>query len=104
MSKWMKWIALAALLLFLTGCRTVSSATVKVTNKGDVKIQVNISGSIMQIGPGQTGTFDFTWDGRNPSIVQLLAYPVGDPNNFQAQTLELNHGDVLSIDIKLTGN
>jgi len=99
----LKWILLAILLLSLIGCRTTSEATVKVTNTGDVQIHVNISGSVMLIGPGQTGTFDFSWDGRGPVIVTLLAYPVNDPSNRRTQTLELSHGDVITLDIKITG-
>jgi hypothetical protein len=101
MSKKIQWIVLALLLLCLIGCRKTSAAIVQVTNKGAVQIHVNLSDSIMLIGPGLTGTFSFTWDGRGAATVLLLAYPVNDSSNSQTQTLELNNGDEIKVDINI---
>jgi hypothetical protein len=104
MIKQIKWIVLAALLLWPSGCKKTSEATVKVYNESEMQIHVNIADSIMLIGPGLTGTFAFNWDGGGSIIVAMVAYPVGKPSNYQTQTVELNNGEVVTLNVKFTSD
>ena len=61
----MKWLVLAAVLLWLAGCTHNSEAKVNVVNKGTLTSYVSISYSTLRlIAPGQTDTFTLSWPGR----------------------------------------
>jgi outer membrane biogenesis lipoprotein LolB len=100
MNKQIKWIVLAMVLLWLTGCTHTSEAKVNVFNKGDLRTYLSISYSSSQINPGQTETFTLTWPGRDEMRVNMLSFPVGQPERSQNLDLKLNDGDDITVNVE----
>lgn len=104
MKKSIKWLVLATVLLWLTGCTRNSEAKVNVNNKGALSIKVTIYYTTSEIAPGQKETFTLTWPGRDTMNVNMLYYPVGQPARSQNKDLELDHGDDISLDVEFAVN
>jgi len=102
--KQIKWILLAAALLWLTGCTRTSEAKVNVYNNGELSIYVSIHYTDAMLAPAGSDTFTLTWPGRGTMKVDVLAYPIGQPARFQNTALELNHGDDITVNVGFTKN
>ena len=74
------------------------------TNTGELTIKVAISYSTSEIAPGKSDTFTLTWPGRDTMHVNMLYYPVAQPARSQNRDLELNHGDVLDLELGFSKN
>lgn len=99
MSKRCGWIFLLLILPGLAGCTRTSEAKVNVTNTGELSIKVVISYSTSELAPGKSDTFTLTWPGRGTMKVNMLYFPVAQPARAQNRDLELNHGEVLDLDL-----
>ncbi len=104
MSKHRGWILLLPVLLCLAGCTRTSEAKVNVTNTGELSIKVTISYTTSEIAPGKSDTFTLTWPGRGTMKVSMLYFPVGQPARSLNRDLELDHGDVLDLDLGFSKN
>jgi hypothetical protein len=95
-----KWLVLAAVLLWLTGCYHNSEAKVNVVNKGELSINATIYSTNSLIAPGLTETFTLSWPGRGDINVSLFASPVGDLVRSVTKPLVLNDGDDITVNVE----
>jgi hypothetical protein len=104
MNQRMRWLVLAGLLFWLSGCTRNSEAKVNVFNQGELETKTTIYNSTAPIAPGKTATFTLTWPGRDSIHVSMVSYPVAQPSRAQYQDLELHHGDVLELNVDFKKN
>jgi len=104
MKNSMKWIVLAASVLWLSGCTRSSEAKVNIYNKGALSIKATIYYTTSEIAPGQRETFKLTWPGRGSLQVNMVYYPGDQPARAVNQDLELNNGDDLTFEVEFAAN
>lgn len=94
-------LILSVLVLVLAGsfCNYNGEATLIVVNIGDIIIVATCENAYNYIYPGEEGGFTLTWPGHDDMHVNLITWPIKQPDKGESQSLWIKDGEYRVIEI-----
>jgi hypothetical protein len=94
-------LIISVLVLVLAGsqCNYNGEATLVVINLGELTITAKVEYATNFIYPGERGTFNLTWPGHDDMHINLITYPVNNPEKGESLSLWMEDGETREIEV-----
>lgn len=92
-------MSVLVLLVLASQCNYNGEATLVVINLGELTITAKLEYSTIIIYPGEQRTFNLTWPGHDDMHVNLITYPINNPEKGKSESIWIKDGEHRVIEV-----